>query len=124
MSLETGRTYKDLTICTIGSENAIARLRNVRDASDVDAIEFRAGTQNRPWFKAGYITQVLSGEAFMTTVYFKAAIGTHVTYTHDIGGKSEAGTALLTRREGSWATGDPEGETFELRICGTPSLAA
>jgi len=118
------RTYQDITIVQIGTEMCLGRLKSLRERDSAPGIELKAGKETRSAYKPGYASKTISGEAYMTTANFKAAIGTVVGYTHDLGGTTERGSGVLSSREASWATGDAEGETFEIQVCGTPSLGA
>ena len=118
------RTYQDITIVNIATEDVLARLKSLRHRQTSEDIDIKAGKETRHHYLPGMVAESISGEAYMTTDSFIAAIGTMIGFTVDLGGSEISGSGVLSSREASWASGDAEGETFEIKVSGTPVLAA
>ncbi len=118
------RTYRDIAVFTVGGTDIVGRLKNARWRRNSEDIDIKAGKATRHEYLPGLIAESITGEAYITTDVFSDLIGTMVGFTVDLGGKVLGGSGVLSSVENSWASGDADGQTFEIKVSGTPTLAA
>lgn len=117
------RTYRDITLFSIGGTVVLGRLKNARSSARNLGIPISGGTDTWMTNKPGINSLEITGEMNVWSSSALAnSIGTVVAFTSDLGGHVRSGSGLLSAQEESWAHPSAEGETFTLTVTGTPSL--
>lgn len=111
----------DIVTVTVGATALVARVRNASRRASAARIDVGAIKDTLKIEKGGRVSIEIPIEMATETAQFaRSSVGSDVTFTHDIAGSSESGTALLA--ESTEEIGGMDGaqtESFTLVVQAT-----